>query len=155
MPLSCNFNACIIKGWWMNWVLLKFLCCYSRQYTEQTVDLMVAKVTMAPTQMHCDGSILSNDSLAPRRSGCGSKNAIINASIIYMWNVSQQLSCGDTCQIWVWFTAFNRCVCKIGNFAYGEIREWSFSNPQHRTYDNDPTWIPKDLTDMISRLWWG
>ena len=48
---------------------------------------------------------------------------------IYIWQVSPQLSCGDTCQIWMWFEESNMYFCKIKNFAYGEINERSFSNP--------------------------
>ena len=48
---------------------------------------------------------------------------------VYIWQVSPQLSCGDTCQIWMWFRESNRYFCKIENFAYGEINERSFSNP--------------------------
>ena len=48
---------------------------------------------------------------------------------VYIWQVSPQLSCGDTCQIWMWFKESNRYFCKIENFAYGEINEQSFSNP--------------------------
>ena len=47
---------------------------------------------------------------------------------VYIWQVSPQLSCGDTCQIWMWFRESNRYFCKIKNFAYGEISERSFSN---------------------------
>ena len=53
---------------------------------------------------------------------------------VYIWQVSPQLSCGDTCQIWMWFRESNRYFCKIENFAYGEISERSFSNPH-------PSWI--------------
>ena len=48
---------------------------------------------------------------------------------VYIWQVSPQLSCGETCQIWMWFRESNRYFCKIENFAYGEISERSFSNP--------------------------
>ena len=48
---------------------------------------------------------------------------------VHIWQVSPQLSCGDTCQIWMWFRESNRYFCKIENFAYGEISERSFSNP--------------------------
>ena len=48
---------------------------------------------------------------------------------VYIWQVSPQLSCGDTCQIWMWFRESNRYFCKIENFAYGEISERSFSTP--------------------------
>ena len=47
----------------------------------------------------------------------------------HIWQVSPQLSCGDTCQRWMWFRESNRYFCKIENFAYGEISERSFSNP--------------------------
>ena len=48
---------------------------------------------------------------------------------VYIWQVSPQLSCGDTCQIWMWFNESKRYFCKIENFAYGEINKHSFSNP--------------------------
>ena len=48
---------------------------------------------------------------------------------VYIWQVLPQLSCGDTCQIWMWFRESNRYFCKIENCAYGEISERSFSNP--------------------------
>ena len=48
---------------------------------------------------------------------------------VYIWQVSPQLSYGDTCQIWMWFKESNSYFCKIENFAYGEINERSFSNP--------------------------
>ena len=48
---------------------------------------------------------------------------------VYIWQVLPQLSCGDTCQIWMWFRESNRYFCNIENFAYGEISERSFSNP--------------------------
>ena len=52
---------------------------------------------------------------------------------IYIWQVLLQLSCGDTCQIWMQCTEYNRYFCKIENFAYKEINRWSFSNPHHRS----------------------
>ena len=48
---------------------------------------------------------------------------------VYIWQVSSQLSCGDTCQIWMWFKESSRYFCKIENFVYGEITERSFSKP--------------------------
>ena len=48
---------------------------------------------------------------------------------VYIWQVSPQLSCGDTCQIWKWFNECNKYFWKIENFANGEINERSFSNP--------------------------
>ena len=49
---------------------------------------------------------------------------------VHIWQVLPQLSCGDTCQIWMWFKYFKKYFCEIENFAYGEIDERSFSNPQ-------------------------
>ena len=37
---------------------------------------------------------------------------------VYIWQVSPQLSCGDTCQIWMWFKESNSYFCKTENFAY-------------------------------------
>ena len=51
---------------------------------------------------------------------------------VYIWQVLPQLSCGDTCQIWMWFKECNRYFCEIENFAYGEINERILSNPQPR-----------------------
>ena len=52
---------------------------------------------------------------------------------VYIWQVLPQLSCGDTCQIWMWFRESNRYFRNIENFAYGEISERSFSNPHPRS----------------------
>ena len=46
---------------------------------------------------------------------------------VYIWQVSPQPSCGDTCQVWMWFKEPNRYFWKIENFAYGEINERNFS----------------------------
>ena len=51
---------------------------------------------------------------------------------IYIWHASPQLSCGDICQIWMWFEESNMYFCHIENFAYGEINERSLSNPHPR-----------------------
>ena len=51
---------------------------------------------------------------------------------VYIWQMSSQLSCGGTCQIWTWFE--ERYFCQIENFACGEINERSFSNPH-------PSWL--------------
>ena len=58
-----------------------------------------------------------------------SKNTLTVKYRVYIWQVSPQLSCGDTCQIWMWFEKSNMYFCEIENFAYGEINERSFSNP--------------------------
>ena len=59
---------------------------------------------------------------------------------VYIWQVSPQLSCGGTCQIWMWFKESNIYFCEIENFAYEEINEQSFSNPHPRlqTYKRHP-----------------
>ena len=58
---------------------------------------------------------------------------------VYIWQVSPQLSCGDTCQIWMWFEESNMCFWQVENFAYGEINERSFSNPHPR--DHSGRWL--------------
>ena len=55
---------------------------------------------------------------------------------IYIWQVSPQLSCADTCQIWMWLKEFNRNFSKVENFAYGECNEKSFSNPHPWVWDS-------------------
>ena len=56
------------------------------------------------------------------------KHALAIEYHAYIWQVSPQLSCGETWQILMWFQESNRYVRKIGIFAYGEINERSFSN---------------------------
>ena len=48
---------------------------------------------------------------------------------VHVWQVSPQLSCGDTCQTWKWLKESNRYFHKIENFADREINEHNFSNP--------------------------
>ena len=48
---------------------------------------------------------------------------------VNIWQVLLQLSCSDTCQIWMWFKESNRYYGMIENFPYGVINEQSFSNP--------------------------
>ena len=40
---------------------------------------------------------------------------------IHTWQMSPQLSCGDICQIWMWFKNSNICICKKEKFLNGEI----------------------------------
>ena len=61
-----------------------------------------------------------------------SKHTLAIEYNVYIWQVSPQLSCGDTCQIWMWFKESNRYFCKTEIFVYGKINKWSFSNPQPR-----------------------
>ena len=58
-----------------------------------------------------------------------SKHTLTVEYRVYIRQVSPQLSCGETCQILMWFKESNMYFCEIENFAYGEINEWSFSNP--------------------------
>ena len=53
------------------------------------------------------------------------KHALAIEYHVYISQVSPQLSCGDTCQIWMWSKESNRYFCKIENFACGEISERS------------------------------
>ena len=59
---------------------------------------------------------------------------------VYIWQVSPQPSCGDTCQIWMWFKESKKYFCKIKNVAYGEINEHNFSNPHPSTIGSN-VWI--------------
>ena len=43
--------------------------------------------------------------------------------------MSPQLSCDDTCQIWMRFTETQKYWCKTGNVTYGKTKEWSICNP--------------------------
>ena len=51
---------------------------------------------------------------------------------VIIGQVSPQLSCGDTCQIWMKFKECIKYFCQIEYFAYGEIDELNFSNPHPR-----------------------
>ena len=46
----------------------------------------------------------------------------------HIWQVSLQLSCGDTCQIWMSFKQSNRYICKVTNFHNREINKQNFSH---------------------------
>ena len=53
-------------------------------------------------------------------------------------HVSPQLSCNNTCQIWMWFKESKKYFCKIENFAYREINKQSSSNPHSSSlHDSD------------------
>ena len=52
---------------------------------------------------------------------------------VHIWQVSPQLCCGDTWQIWTSLKVSNIYFCKINIFRNGEINERSFSNPHPRT----------------------
>ena len=59
---------------------------------------------------------------------------------VYISQVSPQLSCGSTCQIWMWFKESDRYSCKIENFSCGEINERRFSNPHPGRNVECPLW---------------
>ena len=81
---------------------------------------------------------------------------------VYIWQVSPQLSCGDTCQILMWFRESNRYFCKIEYFAYGEISERSFSNPHPWWRSNlwglelsRRAWNLMKLQALLACIWWS
>ena len=43
---------------------------------------------------------------------------------IHIWQVPLQQSCGDTCEIWMWFNASNRYFCKSRNIISGQKIFW-------------------------------
>ena len=67
---------------------------------------------------------------------------------VHIWQVLSQLSCGDTCQIWMWFKECSRYLCKIQNFANGEMNEQRFGNPHPRFVVK---WI---LGNKCQWTWW-
>ena len=56
---------------------------------------------------------------------------------VHIWQMSPQLSCGDICQIWMWFKNSNMCFCKIENVPNGKYNKWTLSNPHPWTLIND------------------
>ena len=48
-----------------------------------------------------------------------SKHTLCIEYHVYIWQVSPQPSCGDTCQIWMWFKEPKVHFCEIEYFAYG------------------------------------
>ena len=60
----------------------------------------------------------------------------------HIWQVSPQLSCGDICQIWMWYKEYNRYFGSIENLAYGEINERSFSNPHPSSWWFQVIYLP-------------
>ena len=76
---------------------------------------------------------------------------------VYIWQVSPQLSCGGTCQIYTWFKESKRYFCQIENFACGEINERSFSNPHPWCRNGSrmsPWWTPRCLHGYVMTCWW-
>ena len=72
---------------------------------------------------------------------------------VYILQWLLQLSCCNTCQIWMWFEESNMYFWLIANFAYGEINKGSFSNPytwlgihKKKTLSNFPTWMSYEMS---------
>ena len=79
-----------------------------------------------------------------------SKHTLAIVYHVYIWQVSPQLSCGDTCQIWMQFEESHMYFCHIENFPYGEINKWSFCNPHPRSSDLRKLYCNKHFTLGIS-----
>ena len=58
-----------------------------------------------------------------------SKQWLLITYHVLIWQMSPQLSCNCTHQIWKWFNEYNRYFCKSKNFINGKIDAWRFSNP--------------------------
>ena len=71
---------------------------------------------------------------------------------VHIWQVSPQLSCGDTWQIWTWLKVSNLNFCKIKISRNGEINERSFSNPHPRASrcGTVANWFPGNLLALVS-----
>ena len=65
---------------------------------------------------------------------------------VHIWQVLPQLSCSDTCQIWMWCKEFNRYFDRIENFPYREINERSFSNPHPWPWSLLLTWESQTIS---------
>ena len=52
---------------------------------------------------------------------------------VHIWQVSLQLRCSDTCQIWMWHKESNRYFWQIKYFVYDKVNKLSSSNPQPRS----------------------
>ena len=123
-------------------------CAYFLGYTVWWVNLMSTRVNrnyMKDLPWPSDRGLLSAITFVQYRSevlfpGVGvtkpissvplfsefSSNVKTNVSYryhVYIWQVSPQLSCVDTCQLWMWFEEAKMYFCHIENFAYGEINE--------------------------------
>ena len=47
---------------------------------------------------------------------------------VHIWQVSPQLNCCDTRQIWKWFEELNSYICQISNFLKGVMKGQGFVN---------------------------
>ena len=51
---------------------------------------------------------------------------------VHIWQVSPQLSCGDSCQIWMWCKESNRYLDRVENFSYGKLTNGALVTPTPR-----------------------
>ena len=58
-----------------------------------------------------------------------SKHRLLIEYHFHIWQMSLQLSCRDTCPIWMWSNGCNMHICEIKNMPFREINEKSFSGP--------------------------
>ena len=92
---------------------------------------------------------------------------------VYIWQVSLQLCCGDTCQMLTWFADSDMYSCYVSIFAYWEINERGFSNhhswigsirrgchyvttsdiEQHRPPWRPVLWLSEWYTIMLLVIW--
>ena len=74
-----------------------------------------------------------------------SKHTLTIKHTVHIWQVSPQLSCGDTCQIWTWFKVSNLLFWETEICRNGEINGRSFSNP-HPRQGPEATWMTSRTT---------
>ena len=55
---------------------------------------------------------------------------------VYIWQVSPQLSCGDTCQILMWFRESNRYFCKIEILLTEKLANGALVTPTPEHFSN-------------------
>ena len=63
----------------------------------------------------------------------------------YIWQVSPQLSCGDTCHMWVWFIWFNEYLYK-GRY----VHNWEINECKHSTPHPSPLSVIVSLLTHLS-----
>ena len=99
------------------------MCCTAMSTNTATVE-HISKAWGGDYWAHFLRSVISRFFLAL------SKHMFAIEYHVCIWQMSPQLSCGDTCQIWMWSKEFNRLFRNIESLAYGEINERSFITPQ-------------------------
>ena len=69
---------------------------------------------------------------------------------VYIWQVSPQLSCSDTCQIWMWFKESNRYFCKIKILLTEKLANGALITP---TPGPRQIWRPHDDAFCFLHYW--